>query len=168
MTEVPDKQTEGTGVGSRPWSRPGPWPRGEPSRSPRAAGPRSRDARAAGRRPVAAASRPTRDGGLVALPGERLSRAAGPLTEADLAQAEVFTLDDLEDAGAPSRSAAPTAIGRAEDGDEPRRRRRRGGRGRGRGRGRGEDGKPTTPTAPRRPSAVPPAPAAPRRSTAER
>ena len=36
--------------------------------------------------------------GPVALPGERLARVGG-LTEADLAAAEVFTLDDLEDAG---------------------------------------------------------------------
>jgi hypothetical protein len=70
----------------------------------------------------------------VALPGERLSKAGGGLTDADLAAAEVFTLDDLE-------STAATEGPAGEDGGSPdggRRRRRRGGRGRGRGRGRDE------------------------------
>ncbi|MEP6640046.1 MAG: hypothetical protein ABJC39_11910, partial [Chloroflexota bacterium] len=89
--------------------------------------------------PIGAAA-PRGDGaGLVALPGERLSRAAGPLTEADLARAEVFTLDELDDAATDAAAAAEAGSEPAEDGEEPRRRRRRGGRGRGRGRGRGED-----------------------------
>ncbi len=142
MTEVPDKQTEGTGVG-----------RGRGGRGGRG---RTRTGEAV---PVAASSRGrgrtrttttstngagTADGeGLVALPGERLSKAVGSLTEADLAAAEVFTLDDL-DAGAAATAAEPTdgesrdELG-ARDDDGGRRRRRRGGRGRGRGRGR-EDG----------------------------
>ena len=88
------------------------------------------------------------DAGLVALPGERLSKAVGNLTESDLAAAEVFTLDDLgEPAVAPTDgSAAPVESAGADDAegtelreDETgRRRRRRGGRGRGRGRGRDE------------------------------
>ena len=77
---------------------------------------------------------------MVALPGERLSRVAGSLTEADLAKAEVFTLDDLDADAAPVDTAGEAGNGAVLDEDgEPRRRRRRGGRGRGRGRGR-EDG----------------------------
>ena len=91
--------------------------------------------------PVAASGR-TDGQGLVALPGERLSRAAGPLTEADLARAEVFRLDDLDDEATDALDEStrePGALVEGEDG-EPRRRRRRGGRGRGRGRSRAEDG----------------------------
>jgi hypothetical protein len=73
--------------------------------------------------------------GLEALPGERLARAAGPLTEAELAQAEVFTLDELDDVATDAAAAAGGESRPVEDGEEPRRRRRRGGRGRGRGRG---------------------------------
>jgi uncharacterized LabA/DUF88 family protein len=127
MTEVPDKQTEGTGAGrgrgrGRGRSRPG-----EPE--PVAASSRSR-----GRaRPVAAvaAASSGADSGLVALPGERLSRLPGSLTEADLAAAEVFTLDDDGEV-----LEIPASAG--DEGDGTRRRRRRGGRGRGRGRGRGD------------------------------
>ena len=80
---------------------------------------------------------------MVALPGERLSRAGG-LSEADLAAAEVFTLDDVDaplDGEAPDGVAPLGLDGPDEEGEDGqrRRRRRRGGRGRGRGRGR-EDG----------------------------
>jgi uncharacterized LabA/DUF88 family protein len=140
MTEVPDKQTEGTGAGRG---------RGRGRARGREAEPVAVASRTRGRaRPVGSepAALPTGDGvGLVALPGERLARAAGALSEADLAQAEVFTLDDLDDAA--TDAAAEAASGeegaegaRADDGSEPRRRRRRGGRGRGRGRGRGDEG----------------------------
>ena len=139
MTEVPDKLTEGTGAG-----------RGRGRGRGRDAEPVPAAARGRSRSrpmPVAAADGAVRSqpaGGLVALPGERLSRSAGTLTEADMASAEVFTLDDLEDAGAVRVDGAPDGPDgrdeRAEDGEGPRRRRRRGGRGRGRGRGRGEDG----------------------------
>jgi hypothetical protein len=75
--------------------------------------------------------------GLTALPGERLSKAAGGLSESELAAAEVFTLDDL---GAPGAESDSTGTGPSDDlegtDDGARRRRRRGGRGRGRGRGR--------------------------------
>ena len=75
---------------------------------------------------------------MVALPGERLSKAPGSLSEADLAAAEVFTLDDVGTDGPDDGSAgSPTAAG-ADGDDATRRRRRRGGRGRGRGRGRAE------------------------------
>ncbi len=127
MTEVPDKQTEGSGAGrgrggrGRGRGRPG---EAEPvvASSGRGRAPR----RAAA--PIADAG-----AGVVALPGERLSRAPGSLTEADLAGAEVFTLDDddaSDGVGIDRLAEGPEA----EDG--PRRRRRRGGRGRGRGRGR--------------------------------
>ncbi len=144
MTEVPDKLTEGSGAG-----------RGGRSRSRG----RSRDeepAAARGRRdrgtPVAVAgpARAEASGAIVALPGERLARAGGGLTEADLAAAEVFKLDDLEVAadGEPAKPGEPAEPGepadggedRGDGGGEPRRRRRRGGRGRGRGRGRAEEG----------------------------
>ena len=139
MTEVPDKQTEGTGRG-------------------RGRG-RGRD-RAAEREPVAAsgtrgrrrtAPQPvaeTAAAGVVALPGERLSRAVGGgLTEADLARAEVFRLDDeTEPLGPVDGEAAEEAVAVGDEQiateDGQRRRRRRGGRGRGRGRGRGEVGEP--------------------------
>jgi uncharacterized LabA/DUF88 family protein len=129
MTEVPDKQTEGTGVGRGRGGRGrGRGRDAEPVAA--TAAPRGR-----GRgRPAAAAA----DGapGVVALPGERLSRLPGSLTEADLARAEVFTLDSIDDEpnGAPEPlDGTPVGV----DGEEgPRRRRRRGGRGRGRGRGR--------------------------------
>ena len=75
---------------------------------------------------------------LVALPGERLARAAGGLSEADLAAAEVFTMDDLSDDGTNAADESGPIEARPEDG-EPRRRRRRGGRGRGRGRGRPDE-----------------------------
>ena len=83
MTEVPDKQTEGTGVGRGRGRGRG---RGSASRSrsPRPARPAPRPGPAA-----AGAGRPRRAGGdapgLVALPGEKLSRSVGPLPEADLA-----------------------------------------------------------------------------------
>jgi hypothetical protein len=73
----------------------------------------------------------------VALPGERLARAGG-LTEADLAAAEVFTLDEVADGTTGANGEAGTTDDRGDDG-EPRRRRRRGGRGRGRGRGRADE-----------------------------
>jgi len=157
MTEVPDKQTEGTGRGrgrGRGRDR-------TTEREPVAASA----SRGRGRRrsTVAVAENGT-GGSVVALPGERLSKAVvGDLTEADLATAEVFTLEDEE--GALAASAGGEAIDAvaidadatsAEEGQ--RRRRRRGGRGRGRGRGRadGEDAQPTEEE--RAPAAVRPAP----------
>ena len=123
MTEVPDKQTEGTG--DRRGSR------GGASRGGRGRG--------RGRERVETEVAASNGGGegVLALPGERLSKATGRLTEADLARAEVFTLDDLEATSAPDDAGAPREGGLSTDGDEAgRRRRRRGGRGRGRGRGR--------------------------------
>jgi uncharacterized LabA/DUF88 family protein len=141
MTEVPDKLTEGTGTGRGGRSRRGRARDEEPA----AAGARGRRDRGA---PVAApvAARADSGGAIVALPGERLARVAGGLTEADLAAAEVFTLDDLEGSaeGDVAEAGELARTGELRDGEgeggEPRRRRRRGGRGRGRGRGRAEEG----------------------------
>jgi ribonuclease E len=136
MTEVPDKLTEGTGSGRGGRSR---------SRSrfrddePASSGVRGRRGRGAA---AAAPARAEAGTALVALPGERLARAGG-LTEADLASAEVFTLDDLEASagGGVAESGELSESGQLPEGEggEPRRRRRRGGRGRGRGRGRAEE-----------------------------
>jgi uncharacterized LabA/DUF88 family protein len=137
MTEVPDKQTEGTGAGR------GRGGRGRGRGRAGEAEPVAASSRGRGRgrsAPVAIdVSENGAEGGLRALPGERLSKATGSLTEADLAAAEVFTLDDVEapveaegvDHGAGDAHGDETADGQ-------RRRRRRGGRGRGRGRGRDE------------------------------
>jgi uncharacterized LabA/DUF88 family protein len=141
MTEVPDKQTEGTGVGR------GRGGRGRGRARTGEAEPVATASRGRGRgRAAAASGNGVERGseGLKALPGERLSKAGGSLTEADLAAAEVFTLDDL-DAGAEVLEAgvddsAETRRDEDEVGDGQRRRRRRGGRGRGRGRGRDEAG----------------------------
>ena len=135
MTEVPDKQTEGTGRGrgrSRGRDR---------DREPAAA---SAGSRSRGRRTAATAASANGENGaapIVTLPGERLSKSVvGGLTEADLAAAEVFTLDE-EDQEVIREGPAEVGHGTevTAEGDEgQRRRRRRGGRGRGRGRGRTE------------------------------
>ena len=133
MTEVPDKQTEGTGRGRG---------RGRGRDRDREPAVAAAPSRGRGRR------RPVDEGAgngstpLVALPGERLSKTlVGGLTEADLAAAELFTLDEedqeLVREGPAEVGAGAEAID-GEAGDGPRRRRRRGGRGRGRGRGRSE------------------------------
>ncbi len=163
MTEVPDKQTEGTGIGR------GRGPRGGRTRTrtdevePVAAAPRSaapRPVSRGGRRPVepiaaevapadlppaAAASAPTFTGGLVALPGEKLSKAA-IAAAAQVSPAAPVALDpdlepDVEDEDENGPTERSAVEGESEEGQ--RRRRRRGGRGRGRGRGRGE-GEPST------------------------
>ncbi len=114
MTEVPDKQTEGTGAG------------------------RGRGGRGRGRgrpgeaEPVAARGRAATNGthdvvagpGLTALPGEKLSKVApieGPVGE-PIQEGPATPIDAEDDSSL--------------DADGRRRRRRRGGRGRGRGRGR--------------------------------
>ncbi len=149
MTEVPDKQTEGTGAG-RGRSVRGGRGRGRGGDAEPVAASASRGRGGRGRTPVASASNGTGGDAIVALPGEKLSRAGG-LTEADLASAEVFRIDDLEgpaaaagglgtDAGfEPGREDREDREGEGEgDGEAGRRRRRRGGRGRGRGRSRDE------------------------------
>src|SRR4029079_454000 len=88
MTEVPDKLTEGTGLG-RGRGRGGGRGRDE---EPAAVGRGRGQGRSSASAPAGVPAAPS-GAGLVALPGERLSRAGG-LTEADLAAAEVFTLDE--------------------------------------------------------------------------
>jgi uncharacterized LabA/DUF88 family protein len=147
MTEVPDKQTEGSGAGrGRARSGRGRTRSGEAepvvASAARGRGRGRASTNGAGASPDAEA--------LVALPGERLSKAGGRFDEADLAAAEVFTLDDLDEgAGGEGTDGGETLeSGSREEGG--RRRRRRGGRGRGRGRGRDEA---TTPI-PGRPAAT--------------
>jgi uncharacterized LabA/DUF88 family protein len=153
MTEVPDKLTEGTGAGRGGRGRGRGRTRDEePAVAARGRGRgRILDAPSVGVPATAAAA-------LVALPGERLARAGG-LTEADLAAAEVFTLDALGD-GAPDTTDqdAESFAGQTEDG-EPRRRRRRGGRGRGRGRGRADETQERGPEEGTPVDRVPPTPA---------
>jgi uncharacterized LabA/DUF88 family protein len=143
MTEVPDKQTEGTGRGrGRGRGR-------DRDREPAAASGGS--SRGRSRRSTAASANGENGAApVVTIPGEKLSKAlVGGLTEADLAAAELFTVDD-EDQEIVREGPAELGEGTdaMEDGDDgPRRRRRRGGRGRGRGRGRSE-GAPTDVAAP--------------------
>jgi uncharacterized LabA/DUF88 family protein len=156
MTEVPDKQTEGTGAG-RGRGRGTGRGRGRTGEAePVAAGGRVRR-RVTEAEPVAASGRsragarpaegvrevvPTVGGGaLVALPGEKLSRAAagGAVAPVGLVASEVGAEDEAE--GSLEAEAAGAGIEVMRENEEPgdgearRRRRRRGGRGRGRGRG---------------------------------
>jgi uncharacterized LabA/DUF88 family protein len=169
MTEVPDKQTEGTGAGRGRGGRGRG--RGRTSTAEPVATSASRG-RGRSRTGATNGAGPAEAEGLVALPGERLSKAVGSLTEADLAAAEVFTLDDLESVAAPDDAGSVTSP--REEGDDDaggRRRRRRGGRGRGRGRGRDEEAAVGRAAAPAREfdeaddeeeEDLPPAPRAPR------
>jgi uncharacterized LabA/DUF88 family protein len=154
MTEVPDKQTEGTGVGRGRGTRGGRTRTtrvGEPE--PVAAAPRAvrGGRRAAEPAPleVAASAAPiavsSYAGGLVALPGEKLSKAAiaaaarvaapAPAPVAVPVEPE-FELDIEEEEILASQAQEGAADGDGASEDGQRRRRRRGGRGRGRGRGR--------------------------------
>ncbi|MFI5225066.1 MAG: NYN domain-containing protein [Candidatus Limnocylindrales bacterium] len=134
MTEVPDKQTEGTGVGRGRGRGRGRVAEGE--RTPVAA----RTGRGRPRTAVAEVAVAEANGGtgerptLVALPGEKLSRAGGAAVAAASASAGEIAVDD--GGGSDDLDRADGSDG--PDGEEGRRRRRRGGRGRGRGRGRGE------------------------------
>jgi uncharacterized LabA/DUF88 family protein len=100
MTEVPDKQTEGRG------------------------GRRTRGRRGSREEEPARSGRSGRPGRLVALPGEKLSRAGGEEAEPEEAAEEL--------------AEGQAAEGEGQGADGARRRRRRGGRGRGHGRGRDE------------------------------
>jgi len=126
MTEVPDKQTEGTGTRGRG--------RGRGRLRPGEAEPvaaRGRSTRsAAGRAPAAAASG---NGSLVVLPGERLARVVGAPDGEGSEDDEMTILEPVAE--------SDVALEPQGEGEEPgrSRRRRRGGRGRGRGRGREGD-----------------------------
>ena len=133
MTEVPDKQTEGTTSRSR---GAGGRRRGRSDEAPAAARGRGRGAASA--RPAAPAPASAGGASLVALPGEKLSRAPAA---ADEPAAEPIATPEAEDVPVPAVAAG--SGGEAEDAEgERRRRRRRGGRGRGRGRGRADGAEP--------------------------
>src|SRR5262245_38781127 len=133
MTEVPEKQSEGAGESRR---GRGGRSRSRSAESAREGGREAASGRSGTRtRRTAAAAEPeaTGEGVLVALPGEKLSRAA---------RAASAPSDRDEDEAEPEATAGAEAemddeVAEADqaNGDgSPRRRRRRGGRGRGRGR----------------------------------
>ncbi|MFL5775794.1 MAG: NYN domain-containing protein [Chloroflexota bacterium] len=127
MTEVPDKQTEGTGT-SRGRGRG----RGRGRAAPEAAEPATR-ASSSGNGLAAASLAAS---GLTVLPGEKLSRAGSAAAGGGGDVGEEAPAAHVDTESTPF-DAADDAAG----GDEARRRRRRrGGRGRGRGRGREEAG----------------------------
>src|SRR6187549_195955 len=96
MTEVPDKQTEGTGVGRGARGGRGRGRgRGTETETVTASGSGSSSGRS--RR---GSTSTNGSGTSTVLPGERLSGKSGPFSEADLASAEVFTLDDLDETAA--------------------------------------------------------------------
>jgi uncharacterized LabA/DUF88 family protein len=153
MTEVPDKLSEGTGRGrSRGRGR------ARPERHVvEAAADVAEPVRARGRgraaAPVATAVPAAPVAGLVALPGEKLSKAAAARLAAAEAEGEAEAEAEAEAATAAGEAAVDEEAAVVEgtegagDGEERRRpRRRRGGRGRGRGRGQeqlvGPDGAP--------------------------
>ena len=128
MTEVPDKQTEGTGTQRGRGRGRG---RGRPGEAEPVVA-RGRTTEAATREPVGRAAAAASAAGLTVLPGEKLSRVAP-------AGIEPAAVDD--EAVEPADTAADTGEAPGAEGDEARRRRRRrGGRGRGRGRGQQEAG----------------------------
>ena len=131
MTEVPDKMTEGTGDRSRGRGR-----------TRRVAGvpvaaalaPRSRSRVGIAATPIEGGEMPA----IVALPGEKLSRARVAAPAAASAAPSDLDLDEAPDDLEPGAAEAD-ASGEDMSEEGRRRRRRRGGRGRGRSRGR-EDG----------------------------
>ena len=133
MTEVPDKLTEGTGRGRGRGTGRGRTRTGEPE--PVVATRRPATRRSTSPRPIAEpdlAVAATGGGALVALPGEKLSKAAAARLE--VASPVVAAVEDDGEVLDVPRPADDLD----GEGDATRRRRRRGGRGRGRGRGRGE------------------------------
>jgi uncharacterized LabA/DUF88 family protein len=121
MTEVPDKQTEGRG-GRRGRGRT----RGGRAEGADEVAAESRAPRTGGRGLASRTASVARSGGqLVALPGEKLARAAS--ADEDSPEEEIVEADDLVEGG-----AIETTEQDAEGGAH--RRRRRGGRGRGHGR----------------------------------
>ena len=140
MTEVPDKQTEGTGAGrsSRGSSTRGRGRGrgGDRDREPAVAASAGADRASGGDRNGASG------GAIIALPGEKLSgrvaRSGDDAPDEDvtpLGEEEIEVLEEV--VGGDAEGAA----GESGEAAEGRRRRRRGGRGRGRGRGR-EEGAP--------------------------
>ena len=147
MTEVPDKQTEGTGQRGRGRGRG----RGRPGEAEpvavrgRTVGRTSGTRAAAPAEPVAAPAI-AGNGTITVLPGEKLSRvapaASAPAAAPVDADDEEITPFDIDPESMPAGpgEGEPAAGGESDaDGEAGRRRRRRRG-GRGRGRGRGRDG----------------------------
>ena len=140
MTEVPDKQSEGTGPRGRGRGRGRTrTPEGEVAVAV-APAPRSRSRARVVESDVPAVAAVAAGGiPMVVMPGEKLSRVAAVAAPV----APVAPVAAPEDSEKPDDLPAgePQAEGEGEDGAH-RRRRRRGGRGRGRGRGRDEAGTP--------------------------
>jgi uncharacterized LabA/DUF88 family protein len=146
MTEVPDKQTEGTGQRGRGRGR-GRGRAGE-AEPVAASGTRRTSSRGRSATPADAASDAVvaGNGTMTVLPGEKLSRVAASPASAP-ARGET---DDEERTPFDAEPEAHEAGGSDADegeGDGRRRRRRRGGRGRGRGRGRDGEVLPLEPAA---------------------
>jgi len=121
MTEVPEKQSEGTGERTRGRGR-----------TRRGAG-EAATSRSRGRGRATPEAAEAGEPALIALPGEKLSRAVA--VSADTAPSEA-DIDEPADEAEVAVGDDGTGEGATEEGR--RRRRRRGGRGRGRGRGREE------------------------------
>ena len=142
MTEVPDKITEGTGRGRGGRGRGGHGREreevaassrgGRPARGPRYDAPRHDAPRYD---EVAASASGASGGQLIALPGERLSRAVAVATPV-VSGEEPEELDETTGAEVGAAEGGVAEGGQGEAGR--RRRRRRGGRGRGRGRQEGD------------------------------
>ena len=136
MTEVPDKQTEGRG-GRRGRGR-GRWGHGESTDEVAAVPAEGRAARPAGRGVAARTASRGSGGRLVALPGEKLSRAGAGAEGGEPVDEEL--LDGVAEETAEVAEAAEVAEGEtAEVGGESTARRRRRGGGRGRGHGHGHE-----------------------------
>ncbi|HUG29124.1 MAG TPA: NYN domain-containing protein [Candidatus Limnocylindria bacterium] len=129
MTEVPDKQSEGTGERTRGG-------RGRTRRT--TATPIAATSTGRGRTRAAPVD-PEDAPQIVALPGEKLSRAAAAAAPGDASVGP--EIEDDAEALEPLEAVEPgaaAAVGENMSEEGPRRRRRRGGRGRGRARGREE------------------------------
>jgi uncharacterized LabA/DUF88 family protein len=136
MTEVPDKMSEGTGRGRgrgrvRVERVPVAAVRTGVERAVRA--PRTPRAAAVVTDERGPAEELDERGVIIALPGEKLSKARGARTAVPVV-AETAETAEAEDEVAAEVAASPDVLETEGEG-EPRRRRRRGGRGRGRGRG---------------------------------
>ncbi|MFM2105732.1 MAG: hypothetical protein RL338_764, partial [Chloroflexota bacterium] len=128
MTEVPDKQSEGAARG-RGRGR-GRTKVTEAEAAPAARGRRVTRTAVAAAEPAETAATAVGGAGVVALPGEKLSRAARPAARPAPAPAAAAVPHSEDEEGGEG------GHGGELDGEGRRRRRRRGGRGRGRGRGR--------------------------------
>ncbi|HEX2754586.1 MAG TPA: NYN domain-containing protein [Candidatus Limnocylindrales bacterium] len=157
MTEVPDKQTEGTGQRGRGRGRG----RGRPGEAEPVAARGRTGGRSSVSRVAASSPEPVEapaaagNGALTVLPGEKLSRVAaaasapvaGPSGDLDDEEITPFDIDPESMPGGVAEGAEGDAEADGEGEAGRRRRRRRGGRGRGRGRGRDGEALPAGETA---------------------